>query len=329
MPTAEPLFSVVVPTFMRRRLFQEAIGSVMDQTIRDFEIIVVDDASPEPPVVPSDPRIRVVRRGRRGTPPAARNTALAVARGRYVTFLDDDDRYTPDRLALAQEGLSGGADLTTCWIQPYGGFSGPGAVRRFAQNENRRLSGSVLDTILNGTRPHLGQVAVKRAICPRFDERFIHVEDLEWWVRVAAVARLSSVPKVGYLIRRHEAPGEAPQFSHDDESIRVGYKLLFLQEHAVYFRSHPRAAASQWRDVGRIAANLGDHTLARRALLRAIRLDPSPRLARRLLRSIRPARTPPQQYQLPPELDAARLRGLVPQGVLRRTAAEVAREAVR
>jgi glycosyltransferase involved in cell wall biosynthesis len=329
VPADEPLFSVVVPTFMRRGLFREAIGSVLGQTLQDFEIIVVDDASPEPPVVPSDPRIRVVRRERRGTPPAARNTALEAARGRYVTFLDDDDRYTPDRLALALEGLSDGADLTTCWIQPYGGFAGPRAIRRFAENENRPLSGSVLHTILDGTRPHLGQVAVRRAICPRFDERFIHVEDLEWWVRVAAVARVSSVPKVGYLIRRHDTPEEAPQFSRDDESIRVGYKLLFLQEHATYFRSHPRAAASQWRDVGRIAANLGDHTLARQALLRAIRLDPSPRLIRRLVRTIRPTRTPTPQYQLPPELDAARLRGLVPQGVLRRTAAEPAREAVR
>src|ERR1043166_7114721 len=109
---------------MRRGLFEEAIGSVLEQTVRDFEIIGVDDASPQPPVVPSDARIRVVRRARRGTPPAARNTALGLARGRCVTSLDDDDRYTPDRLALALEGLSGDADLATCWIQPFGGFAG-------------------------------------------------------------------------------------------------------------------------------------------------------------------------------------------------------------
>jgi glycosyltransferase involved in cell wall biosynthesis len=324
----EPLFTVIVPTYMRQALFEEAVGSVLAQTVEDFEIVVVDDASPIRPTVPDDPRIRVVRRERRGTPPAARNTALGVARGRYVTFLDDDDRYTPDRLETALQGLSAGADLTLCWIQPMDGFAGPKAERRFAHNENRPLSGNVLDTILYGTRPHLGQVAIARRICPSFDERFIHVEDLEWWVRAAAVARVASVPRVGYLIRKHETPGEAPQFSHDGESIRVGYKLLFLQEHAAYFRAHPRAAASQWKDVGRIAAKHGDHTLARRALTRAIRLHPTPRLVRRLLRSIRPDGDQVPRYLLPPDLDATRLRGLVPDGVLRRTAAEPEREAV-
>jgi glycosyltransferase involved in cell wall biosynthesis len=328
VPPSEPMFTVIIPTYRRRGLLEEAVASVLAQTVEDFEIVVVDDASPEPPAVPDDARIRVVRRERRGTPPAARNTALATARGRYVTFLDDDDRYTPDRLEMALPGLSTGANLAICWIQPYGGFAGPKSERRFAQNENRPLAGNVLDTVLHGTRPHLGQVAIERRICPLFDERFIHVEDVEWWLRTAVVARVVSVPRVGYLIRRHETPGESPQFSHDDESIRVGYKLLFLQEHAEYFRAHPRAAASQWKDVGRIAAKHGDHTLARRALIRAIRLHPRPRLIRRLLRSIRPDGDQVPQYLLPPDLDVARLRGLVPDGVLRRTAAEPAREVV-
>jgi glycosyltransferase involved in cell wall biosynthesis len=323
-----PLFTVIVPTYMRRALLEEAIGSVLAQTVQDFEVIVVDDGSIEPAVVPDDPRIRVARRPVRGTPPAARNTGLANARGRYVTFLDDDDRYTPDRLAIAQEGFATGADLALCWIEPYDGFAGPRSVKRFGRNENRPLSGRVVDTILAGTRPHLGQVAVERRICPGFDERFVHVEDLEWWLRAAAVTRVASIPRVGYRIRRHETPGESPQFSHDDETIRIGYKLLFLQEHATYFRSHPRAEATQWRDVGRIAATAGDHRLARRALLRSIRLDPGLRKTRQLIRSFRRATGAPPAYQLPPELDAADLRDIVPQGLLRLAVSQAATEAV-
>ncbi|MGH2727704.1 MAG: glycosyltransferase family 2 protein, partial [Actinomycetota bacterium] len=98
-----PLVSVIVTTYERQAMLGEAIASVLAQTIQDFEIVVVDDASPTPATAPADPRIRVVRRETNGGEPAARNSGLDAARGRYVAFLDDDDRYVPERLAIGLE----------------------------------------------------------------------------------------------------------------------------------------------------------------------------------------------------------------------------------
>jgi len=55
----QPLFSVIVPTYGRPVYLAEAIASVLDQSEQDFEIVVVDDASPEPVKEAADPRIRV------------------------------------------------------------------------------------------------------------------------------------------------------------------------------------------------------------------------------------------------------------------------------
>ena len=97
----DPLFSVIVPTYQRPPFLLEALDSVRRQTIESFECIVVDDGSPEPVRLANDDRVRLVRRPINGGVAAARNTGIDHARGRYITFLDDDDVYTPTRLALA------------------------------------------------------------------------------------------------------------------------------------------------------------------------------------------------------------------------------------
>src|SRR4051812_10893238 len=132
-----PMFSVIVPTYGRPAFLADALASVLGQTFDDFECIVVDDASPEPVSVPSDSRIRVVTRDANGGPPAARNTGIAVARGRYVAFLDDDDVWLPHRLADAAaahdpapgvvwwQGALGGGPAAAAGRGLGGGGSGP------------------------------------------------------------------------------------------------------------------------------------------------------------------------------------------------------------
>src|SRR5258708_1168754 len=101
-----PLFSVIVPTMGRPEALERAIASILVQTIDDFEIVVVNDGGAELHERSKDPRIRVVQRGGSSGPAAARNRGIDAAVGRYVTFLDDDDRLLPERLALAHEGLA-------------------------------------------------------------------------------------------------------------------------------------------------------------------------------------------------------------------------------
>jgi glycosyltransferase involved in cell wall biosynthesis len=267
----EPLFSVIIATYDRPRFLAEAIDSVLRQTIQDFEILVVDDASPYPAEVPDDPRVRLIQRQTNGGPAAAWNTALEAAVGRAVTFLGDDDWYTPQRLELAREGLTR-APITACWRD-----------RRDGRTPNRRiLDGPVADSILEGPTPSLGVTTIERSMAPRFDERFIATQDVEWWLRAASRGPVSTVRNVGYIQREHSAPRHG-----NDQRAHLDAGLLLLEVHADYFRSHPSSAAHRWLIVWQHAHRLGEYRIARRAAVESMRLRPHPRALKRLVRSLR------------------------------------------
>ncbi len=98
----EPTVSVILPTFNRTRTLAAAMTSVLTQSCRDIELIVVDDCSTEDVegLVRSfaDDRVRYIRRVANGGAGAARNTGLAVAKGRYIAFQDSDDIWLPGKL---------------------------------------------------------------------------------------------------------------------------------------------------------------------------------------------------------------------------------------
>jgi glycosyltransferase involved in cell wall biosynthesis len=97
------LVSVVMPVFNGARFIEAAIGSVLAQSHRELELVVVDDGSSDatPDILArlaaSDPRLRVVRQDNAGVS-AARNRALAECRGEWIANLDSDDLMLPNRL---------------------------------------------------------------------------------------------------------------------------------------------------------------------------------------------------------------------------------------
>lgn len=90
---------MIIPTYGRAETLGRALGSVLGQSFKDFEVIVVDDCSPETPHVFKDARVRLMRRASNGGAGAARNTGLEAARGRWIAFLDDDDYLYPEWLS--------------------------------------------------------------------------------------------------------------------------------------------------------------------------------------------------------------------------------------
>ncbi|MEB8389456.1 glycosyltransferase family 2 protein [Rhodobacteraceae bacterium KMM 6894] len=104
-----PAVSVVLPTFNRAHCLPGAMTSVLDQSFKDLELLIVDDASTEDikAVVTeiNDPRIRYLRLERNSGAAAARNVGLAKALGNYIAFQDSDDIWLPGKLAKQLELL--------------------------------------------------------------------------------------------------------------------------------------------------------------------------------------------------------------------------------
>jgi len=109
------LVSVVVPVFDRARVVGDALRSLLVQTWRDLEVVVVDDGSGDDGVAVAeafgDPRVRIVRHGANRGIPHARNTGLEAARGRYVAWLDSDDVARPERIATQVGFLEANPDV--------------------------------------------------------------------------------------------------------------------------------------------------------------------------------------------------------------------------
>lgn len=102
MQQETPLVTVVVTTHNRAHMVGRAIQSVLDQTYRDFELIVVDDCSTDDTAAVvegfQDPRIHYIRHDQNQGGAAARNTGTRAARGEYIAFLDDDDEWKREKL---------------------------------------------------------------------------------------------------------------------------------------------------------------------------------------------------------------------------------------
>lgn len=97
----QPFVSVIIPTFNRPDFLQESIRSVLDQTYRNLEIIVVNDAGEDVNDIIEalgDKRVKYIRHEKNKGLAASRNTGIKNASGKYIAYLDDDDVYYPDHI---------------------------------------------------------------------------------------------------------------------------------------------------------------------------------------------------------------------------------------
>ena len=106
-----PLFSILLPTYGVESYIAQALTCLRNQIYSDFEVLVVDDASPDQSVAiaqrftDQDERIRIIHHTDNQGLSAARNSGISFAKGRYITFFDPDDTYEPQLLEKVAESL--------------------------------------------------------------------------------------------------------------------------------------------------------------------------------------------------------------------------------
>ena len=120
MPYEKPLLSIIVPVYDVERYLPKCMDSILAQTFTDFELILVDDGSPDncpalcDAAAAKDARIRVLHQ-KNGGLSAARNAGLDVARGEWIGFVDSDDYIAPEMYEILYKAVqSTAADLALC-----------------------------------------------------------------------------------------------------------------------------------------------------------------------------------------------------------------------
>ena len=93
---SKPVLSIIVPIYKTEKYLKRCVDSILKQSITDFEVILIDDESPDrSPVIcdeyaQKDPRVKVIHKKNQGLG-MARNSGMQIATGKYLTFLDSDD----------------------------------------------------------------------------------------------------------------------------------------------------------------------------------------------------------------------------------------------
>jgi len=185
---------VIVPTYQRREFVQRALASVMAQTYRDFELIVIDDCSTDgttEALVPLRDTLRYRWQTNRGVA-AARNAGLELARGSIIAFLDSDDSWLPHHLAVVTEMLGRHPTAVLASTCPEFVIAGrePASNARLVDYRKEPL---VCQAWRIG---FTSGIAVRRraiAAVGGFDDRMKAMEDSDMWVRLATHGPFSMV----------------------------------------------------------------------------------------------------------------------------------------
>ncbi len=190
MDKNNPLISVYIPTYNRSELVKRAINSVLEQTVKDVEIIVVDDNSPDnTPEVMAEimrtyPQVKYFRNSENHGACYNRNLAIKNATGQFVTGLDDDDYFLPHRLE----------SFLHAWDN-----KGPNTIALFdnvkvkkSESETEELSNpKFVDFDMLCMRNDVGnQIFAERSLFSdsiKYDEKLKSWQDLELWMHLLAV----------------------------------------------------------------------------------------------------------------------------------------------
>lgn len=208
------LISVIIPCYQQAHYLAQAIDSILAQTYRHYEIIVVDDASPDDVVgvmtaYAAQPNIHLLRQANAGTA-ASRNHGAAASHGEFLQFLDADDWLAPEKFALQAELLDQQPEIGVSYADTYNIYA-DGTLKPqrddlldFYPAERDLFTALWLTNLFPVHAALLRREWFERV--GGFDPKLKGVEDHALWLRLAAAGcRMQRLPQFLAYYRRHES----------------------------------------------------------------------------------------------------------------------------
>ncbi|HUR62092.1 MAG TPA: glycosyltransferase family A protein [Candidatus Thermoplasmatota archaeon] len=247
-PTAVPAVSVILPTHDRARLLARSAGSVLSQSFRDLELLVVDDASTEDlraALAPlDDGRLRIVRLDQRAGGAGARNAGLAHARAPLVAFQDSDDEWLPRKLELQVAALAAHPEAAVCYTA-FWRESGPKRVF-YPKPEDTVREGDLHRVLLERNLVTTAATLVRRAALDEaggFDATMPRYQDWDLWVRISRRHPFTYLDEP-LLVQYHQ-----PDSISANAAARLEARLRMLEKYRGDMQRFPGVRQRQLREV--------------------------------------------------------------------------------
>ena len=235
------MVSVIIPTYNRAAFLREAIDSVLAQTEKNFELIIVDDGSTDatPEVVAAyAKRLRYFYQPNAGAA-AARNCGLQQAGGKFIAFLDSDDLWLPKKLARQLAWMDAHPEIMLCYTDEIWIRHG---VRVNQKKIHAKAGGWIYPLCLPRCIISPSSVLMRRELFEAvggFDEQLPICEDYDLWLRVASRFEVGFLAEP-LIVKRG---GHADQLSHREFGIDR-YRVTALLK--IYEQA---ALREEWRDL--------------------------------------------------------------------------------
>ncbi|GAA3972908.1 glycosyltransferase family 2 protein [Allohahella marinimesophila] len=274
-----PELTVIIPSYNRPELLPRAVNSALEQSFQSLEVLVVDDGSPQPISLPEHPRLRVVRLEQNAGNASARNAGLRAARGRYVCYLDDDDRLLPNMAADSMAALAQAHDDKSL-PDPIAVLSGLEVIDKHGQRQQTRLP----PTLPKGSRFFLEPIPEGQSFISKqtlvverdllleiggYDEDFRSRVHTEMFLRLNAVCSILGIPRLTYQLISHDGDRISGNRALRQESFE-----RLIQKHGKLFRSSPRMYADFVYRHAVKSRQLGQHQHALKYFLKAFQIHP-------------------------------------------------------
>lgn len=209
MQTPNPTISVIMSVYNAEKYLRESIESILNQTFKDFEFIIIDDGSTDrsKEIILSfkDPRIKLVSRENRGLTKSL-NEAIKQSVGKYIARMDADDISEKDRFEKQINFLETNPDIYLCgtWARS---IDESGAI--LGELKYPPQTSDEIKKYLIRHNPFIhSTVMFKKGLVDKvgfYDEKFLHVEDYELWTRVVPKFKTANMPEFLLRYRKAEA----------------------------------------------------------------------------------------------------------------------------
>ena len=278
-----PSVSVVIPTYNRAGLLQEAISSALGQSYDDFELIIVDDGSTDDTqcVIESfrDARIKYLALDHCANLSRLRNAGIRASRGRFLAFLDSDDLWRSDKLALQIALMQARADVGFV-LSGYDIFDSGGIQRIKLYTDNAAVKDSVrsiFDDLLRGRMTLCSSsIVIRRTLLDKsgFLNDQLRTGDYEFFTRLACHAAAGMIHEPLVSVRKHAGNSslkfDAEGLEEAIFSVRHFYSLGLIErdlrnERLLKYRN----------ELAGILLGRGDPARACREMFECVRLCPT------------------------------------------------------
>lgn len=269
--------SVIIPVHNGANFVARAINSVLDQTILEWELIIVDDGSTDatPQVVKTftDSRVKYVYQSNQG-PNAARNAGIRISQGKNIAFLDADDWWLPAKLQAQLDRLSeypeaGLVYCSTLLVTPDGEL----ILGEWALVEGNAFKPLLFKNIVSGSA---SSIMIPKKVFERvglFDEDFRRVEDWEMWLRIAATFPFAAVHQPLVYVTNRPGSNGKDCFAMHASQLAVLEKA-FGSYAADYVHLRREALAAAHASAGRSFSTFNMYAESRAAFRQSLSLKP-------------------------------------------------------